>query len=103
MIDIAVLIKRTYHGGRLVETRRTVFCGFRSIGQAEFYQASGTDFRPEAKLVLADYLDYGDETLVDYRGTRYRIIRTYRAGQELELTLERAPKEDGEPDGETYS
>lgn len=99
MTDIAVLIKRTYEGAEQVETRTEVFCGFRSIGMREFYTASTTDFHPELKLVLADYLDYNGETLVDYNGQRYRVLRTYRTGQELELTLERAPWEDGEADG----
>lgn len=75
---------------------RAVFCGVRSIGQREFYEASATDFHPEIKFVLADYLDYADETLADYNGQRYRIIRTYRTGHELELVAERAPVEDGE-------
>ena len=98
MNDVATLIKRTYDGAQRVETKREVFCGFRSIGMKEFYSAHSTDFRPELKLVLADYLDYDDETLADYNGVRYRILRTYRVGQELELTLERAPAEEGETD-----
>lgn len=96
MTDIAVLIKRAYGEP---DVKREVFCGFRSIGMREFYSSSSTDFHPELKLILADYLDYDDETLVDYNGQRYRVIRTYRTGQELELTLERAPAEDGEADG----
>lgn len=96
MTDVAVLIKREYGKD---DVKRDVFCGFRSIGMREFYAASTTDFHPEAKLVLADYLDYDGETLVDYNGQRYRIIRTYRTGQELELTLERAPLEEGAADG----
>ena len=99
MNEIAVLIKRDYEGATRVETRREVFCGFRSIGMREFYAANSTDYRPELKLVLADYLDYNGETLADYEGQRYRILRTYRVGQELELTLERAPLEEGEADG----
>ena len=99
MNEVAVLIKRTYEGATRVETKREVFCGFRSIGMAEFYSANSTDYRPELKLVLADYLDYDGETLADYNGVRYRILRTYRAGQELELTLQRAPVEDGVADG----
>jgi SPP1 family predicted phage head-tail adaptor len=98
MLDILTLVKRTPRGDA-DESTRTVFCGVRSIGQQEFYQASATDFHPELKLVLADYLDYNNETLVDYNGQRYRVLRTYRTGQELELTLERAPDEDGEADG----
>ena len=99
MNEVAVLIKRDYEGATRVETRREVLCGVRSIGMAEFYSANGTDFHPELKLVLADYLDYNDETLADFNGQRYRILRTYRTGQELELTLERAPAEEGEADG----
>lgn len=99
MNEVAILIKREYEGAALVETKREVLCGVRSIGMKEFYSAHSTDFRPELKLVLADYLDYNDETLADFKGERYRILRTYRAGQELELTLERAAAEDGEDNG----
>ena len=99
MTEVATLIKITYEGAARVETRREVFCGFRSIGMEEFYSAHSTDFRPELKLILADYLDYEDETLALYKGELYRILRTYRVGQELELTLERAPAEEAEADG----
>lgn len=100
MSDILTLIQRTpgrdAQGDPVIqETSRTVFCSVRSIGQQEFYQASATDFHPELKLVLADYLDYQDEPMVEHNGRRYRVIRTYRAGQELELTVERAAVEDG--------
>ena len=96
MTEVATLIKREYGKD---DVKRVVFCGFRSIGMKEFYSASSTDFHPELKLVLADYLDYDGETLADYNGQRYRIVRTYRKGMELELTLERASAEDGEADG----
>lgn len=80
---------------------RVVLCGVRSIGMREFYQASASDFHPEVKFVLADYLDYSNERRVKYEGDLapagvYRILRTYRVGQELELTAELAPVEDGE-------
>ena len=104
MNDIVTLIRRTpgrdENGDPVIqESSRTVFCGVRSIGQQEFYQASATDFHPELKLVLADYLDYQNETQVEYNGLRYRVIRTYRAGMELELVVERAPAEDGGANG----
>lgn len=95
MNDILLLISRVYVDGAWQETSREVFCEERSVGQKEFYAAHGTDFRPERKLVLADYLDYEGETLVEHNGQRYRILRTYRNGQELELTVARSPKEDG--------
>lgn len=96
MHEIATLIKREYGKD---DIKREVFCGFRSIGMKEFYSASTTDFHPELKIVLADYLDYDGATLVDFQGKRYRVLRTYRVGQELEITLEQAPSEDGEADG----
>lgn len=94
MNELLTLIKRTYEGATLVETTREVFCELRSIGMREFYAANATEYHPEAKFVLADYLDYDDETLAIYNGTLYRILRTYRVGQELELTVERAPAEE---------
>lgn len=76
--------------------RREVFCALRSIGQSEFYQAYATDYRPELKFVLADYLDYNGETLIEYEGVAYSVIRTYRTGQELEIVVARASAEEAE-------
>lgn len=81
------------------ETKREVFCRQLNIGQKEFYQAHAVDRHPEAKVELSDYWDYENESLADWAGVRYRILRTYRSGLRFELTLERAPKEDGEADG----
>lgn len=69
------------------ETSREVFGRLGSIGQAEFYQAHAVGLKPELKFILADCLDFENETLVEYQGQRYRILRTFRTGQELELVL----------------
>lgn len=90
--EVITLIKRKPGSDEI--TKRTVFCALRSIGQAEFYQANAVDIHPEAKFVLADYLDYDGETLLDHDGHRYRILRTFRAGQELELTVVSASAEE---------
>lgn len=108
--EIILLIKRTPvtdQGGKPVldaggrqkvsETSREVFCRQLNIGTKEFYQASAVDRHPAAKVALPDYLDYEGETLADYNGQRYTVLRTYRVGQELELTLEHAAKEAGDP------
>ena len=92
MYDLLTLIKRTPGTDEL--TKRDVFCGVLSIGQAEFYQANSQGIHPEAKFILADYLDYAGETLADHNGQRYRILRTYRTGQSLELTVVRASAEE---------
>ena len=81
------------------ESYQEVLCEVLSIGQKEFYAAHGTDFHPELKIKMTDYLDYNGEKLVDYEGLRYRVIRTYRVGTALEITLERASAEDGAAHG----
>ena len=94
MNEILTLITSTQHVdeyGDLVtdETSREVFAKLGSIGMKEFYQAQAVGLQPELKFVLADYLDYYGETLVEHNGQRYRVLRTYRSGQELELTVYR--------------
>ena len=51
------------------DTFHTVFCSIRNIGQKEFYEASALDIYPEIKFVLADYLNYNGEKLVEYNPT----------------------------------
>lgn len=94
MSEVLILIKQTHgtddFGDPVVtETTREVFGRLSSIGQSEFYQAHAVGLKPELKFVLADYLDFEDETLVEHLGQRYRVLRTFRNGQELELTLYR--------------
>lgn len=76
------------------ETTRNVFCRVASIGMKEFYEANARDFHPEAKFILADYLDYDNEQLVEHNGQRYRVLRTYRTGQALEIVVTRASAEE---------
>ena len=94
MNSILILIRHTqsvdeYGDPAIQETSRRVFCKVGSIGQKEFYQAHAVGLQPEIKFILADHLDYDGEALVEYKGTRYRVLRTYRAGQQLELTVYR--------------
>lgn len=79
--------KDEYGDPVLVETKRTVFCRELSIGQSEFYQAQTLFIKPEIKLEIADYLDYQREQFVDYEGFRYKVLRTYRNSNSLEITL----------------
>lgn len=97
MNEVITLILRT--PGSDTITKRTVFCELASIGMTEFYQANAQDIHPEARFILADYLDYSGETLLDYtdftgKTVRYRILRTYRTGLKLELVVVRASAEE---------
>ena len=100
MHEVLTLIRQTWtpdaYGDPIqVETSREVFALLGSIGQTEFYQAQAAGLKPELKFTLADYLDYDGEILAEYRGQRYRVLRTFRSGQRLELTLYREVNPDG--------
>lgn len=66
---------------------RMVFAGLKSIGQSEFYQAQADGLKPQLKFVLADYYDYQNEKEVVYDGKVYSVLRTYRDGQKIEITV----------------
>lgn len=92
MNDVITLIQQTrgvdvYGDPTIEESTRDVFARLGSIGQQEFYQAHAAGLKPEIKFVLADHLDYEGENLVLYEGQRYRVLRTFRKGQELEITV----------------
>ena len=76
-------------------TKRAVFCRVASIGMREFYEANTRDFYPQLKFVVADYLEYQNEQLVEYEGRIYHVLRTYRTGTELEIVVIRASAEEG--------
>ena len=100
MADILTLIRVDAtldgYGDPVVnETLREVFAEQMSIGQKEFYQAHAVGLQPEIKFKLSDYLDYENEPLVEHDGQRYRVLRTYRTGQALEVTCYREVNPDG--------
>lgn len=81
-------IKRTTNDvGDQIETPERVmrFAGIKSIGQSEFYQAQAQGLKPEIKFVLADYLDYDNQEEVIYNNFRYKVLRTFRTGNEIEI------------------
>lgn len=91
MNEIIHLIKQTrstdeYGDPVISQSSRQVFCRVDSVGMKEFYQAASTGLKPELKFVLADYLEYQGEQLVEYDDAVYHVLRAYRKGLELELT-----------------
>lgn len=77
-------------GTEPTETRRTVFCTIRSIGQQEAYLALGQGLNPELKVILAHDFEYEGERLCELDGVRYDILRTYVTEEDtIELTLQR--------------
>lgn len=68
---------------------KEVFAEVKSVSQSEYYTAAQNGFKPVFKFILADYYDYDEEDTVLYGGVLYHIIRTYRNGLQLELTVEK--------------
>lgn len=73
----------------LTETSRMVFAETASIGMKEFYQASAAGLQPEIKFILPDVYEYDGEKVLEFNDERYRVLRTYQTGTELELTCTR--------------
>lgn len=74
------------------ETRRKTYCEEKSVGMSEIYQARATGAAPSIRLKLPQNFEYRGETLCEYKGERYSIIRDYRDEKNdpgTELTLER--------------
>ena len=92
MDEVITLIQQTYATDEYgdpwpIERDNNVFARLASIGQKEFYQAHAVGLQPELKFILSDYLDYNGEKFVVYEGKRYRVLRTYRSGLEMELVV----------------
>lgn len=68
---------------------KEVFAEVKSVSQSEYYTAAQSGFKPVYRFILADYYDYNEEDTVRYGGILYHIIRTYRNGLQLELTVEK--------------
>ena len=90
--DVITLVSESpaAHGvlDEITETQKQVYCSVRSVGMSEAYQAMSNGLHPQFVFVLSDYADYGGEKVVIYNGKRYRVIRTYRQNQGLEMTVE---------------
>lgn len=90
------------HGfpSKKAEVKTVVFADKKSVGYSEFYKAQQAGYTAEMKLdVYAE--EYAGQTLCEYEGKRYRVLRTYdsKNGEIVELTLsdlsERAGADDG--------
>lgn len=93
--EVITLQKRSYsvdEYGDTVEilSTRDVFAEIRSIGMREKYEALQAGLDPEYTFVLADYFEYENEDECTYEGQLYRVIRTFRNGQTMELVVTRA-------------
>lgn len=86
------------------ETRRNVMAAEASVGMTEVYQGMAVGFKPEVKFKLSNWLDYEGEERIEYTPfgatdpIKLRVLRTYNAGDALEITCYR--DNEGKPDPE---
>ena len=59
-----------------VTERRKVKCQELSLTQADIYQAGGEGLSPDAKLLIPYDRDYRGERELDYKGERWKVIRS---------------------------
>ena len=67
-------------------TESLFYCNEKSIGQSEFYQSASVGFKPEIKLE-AKLINLTDVTHIRYNNTIYKILRTYKKEDIVELVL----------------
>ena len=63
-------------GTPVQETKRRVKAQEMSLTQAEMYEAGGEGLSPEAKLLIPYDRDYKGERELEYRGERWRVLRS---------------------------
>ena len=56
--------------------RRKVKCQELTLTQAEIYQAGGEGLSPEAKILIPYDRDYKGERELEYRGERWKVLRS---------------------------
>ena len=59
-----------------VAVRRKVNCQELSLSQADVYQSGGEGLSPEAKLLIPYDREYKGERELEYRGERWKVIRS---------------------------
>ena len=59
-----------------VDKRRRVKCQEMTLTQAEVYQSGGEGLSPEAKLLIPYDRDYKGERELEYRGERWKVLRS---------------------------
>lgn len=91
--NIATLKKETgrtydnYANEMLTYSERVVFVMPKAVYNSEFYNAAQAGLHPSITLFIANRADYEGETLVEYEGKEYDVIRTDWKAQRDGITL----------------
>ena len=80
------------------EKQRPVYANKKSVGYNEFYRAAEAGYTVELKFEIRSE-EYEGETMAEYDGRRYRILRAYETTDIIELTLSDLSTRGGLPGG----
>lgn len=87
LVDEIEMEELDEYGDKLFKpVTKEIFAEVLSIGMQEFYQAQTEGFKPEIKFLISDYFDYDNQKEIIYGDFRYKVLRTYRKGNGLEIT-----------------
>lgn len=66
-----------------------VYANKKSVRQSEYYQAQSNGVMPELTFEVR-IMEYNSQTFLTYNDKRYRVIRTFEKGEDVELICEGA-------------
>lgn len=78
-LDLIEVVTETNELGDSITTEKenTIFCKKQSVTRSEHYAAMQSGYKPEIVFVV-NHFEYNNETLLNFEGKRYRVLRTYR-------------------------
>ena len=81
--------------------KRLVLCTEKSVRQTEYYTARNTGYTPEIMFTLTVAEDYHGESILEYKGKPYDIVRTYETDEGgLEIIAQRGDANGPDQDGD---
>lgn len=66
-----------------------IYANKKSVRQSEYYQAQSNGVMPEIAFEIR-IVEYDSQRFLTYKDKRYRIVRTYEKGEDIELICEGA-------------
>lgn len=93
--DVATLINKVNtdevdeNGDVIIDEIKTdIFVNVKSVGMREFYTGQQAGYDPEIVFEIQDYFDYEGQPLIEHNDVLYKIIRTYRTNNGLEIVAQ---------------
>lgn len=98
--DVAYLLKNTQtlnNKNKPINsfTEEKIYCNSKSITQSEFYQSATVGLKPTIKLECK-LIDVNGVDHVKYNNEIYKILRSYRKEDKIEITLVRTIMENNQ-------